>query len=143
MTATKGISRNNLPWSEKRAGVIHYFATHPHQPAGLIELSRHLAGKDRNRYSNEKMKNLRRRWMKYKLEETAGKLVCEICGKKNLTINSEDSFSRATLDHIIPISRCGVLWNNPFNFQIACFPCNSNKSSLSLTDFENQTSSQT
>jgi 5-methylcytosine-specific restriction endonuclease McrA len=122
-------------WSSKTVGWVNYEISHPHQPAALIELSRYYAGLDTTRYSDQKMRTIRRTWMR-KQVTFLGKenLKCEICGKTDLKLTGPKQFL-ATLDHVISISKCYSLWNNWFNFQIACHPCNSGKSNSTEDEF--------
>ena len=129
-------------WSSKVVGWVNYPISHPHQPAALIELSRYYAGEDSDRYSDQKMRTIRKLWMR-KQVKFLGKenLRCEICGKTDLKLTGTKQFL-ATLDHIIPVSRCYSLWNNWFNYQIACHPCNSSKGSSTDDDFRNKLSTK-
>ena len=122
-------------WGSKSVGYVNYKVSHPHQPANLIELARYYAGLDKTRYSDQKMRTIRRTWIRgYVSRVGKENLRCEICGKTDLKLEGP-KHTLATLDHIIPISRCYVLWNNPFNFQVACHPCNSGKSDSTEDDF--------
>lgn len=54
-------------------------------------------------------------------------LTCAICGKTGLKGSSKSRTDMATIDHIKPVSVFPELWNNPSNFQVACYRCNQNK----------------
>lgn len=56
-----------------------------------------------------------------------GGLTCAVCGKKGLNPYAKHGHSnQATLDHVVELNRGGK-WNDPANFQVACYKCNSNK----------------
>ena len=54
-------------------------------------------------------------------------LTCAICGKTGLKGFTKTKTEMATIDHIKPVSAFPELWNNPSNFQLACYRCNQNK----------------
>jgi 5-methylcytosine-specific restriction endonuclease McrA len=114
-------------WGFKRFR-ISYQPEYPADPAGLVLLSRQLQNQDNSRYTDLKMLKLRHRWMKQQ-ESIHGEenLVCYICGKEHLSPWTKKKNKLATLDHVIPIAKAHNRWNDPTNFQIACFTCNSLK----------------
>ncbi len=50
---------------------------------------------------------------------------CAICGKSVRFDAPPDSPNKATVDHVVPLSRGGT--NCHPNLQLACFPCNQAK----------------
>lgn len=58
-----------------------------------------------------------------------GGLTCAICGKQGLKPHTADEKIRATLDHIVQLKDDGA-WNNPTNFRVACFRCNTRRDQL-------------
>ncbi len=73
------------------------------------------------------------------IKETTGNLCCSYCSKKNLIIELHgmkvSSARKATIDHIIPISNGGALFDYS-NITVACGTCNRKKGSLSLEEFK-------
>jgi hypothetical protein len=119
-------SHQNI-WSGKRFQVA-YEPVHSHDPANLVLLSREFQNQDDSRYTDLKMLTIRHAWMRQQ-EEVHGKreLTCYICGKKHLNPWSKSKKRLATLDHVEPIAKSPHRWNDPTNFQVACFMCNSVK----------------
>lgn len=97
-------------------------------PASLALLAKKLYTLDRTIYSDFRMKRLRDKWMKIQMKtpDEEGGLTCAICGKKGLHPFTKDEKKRATLDHVHDIG-LGGNWNDPLNFQVACYECNSRK----------------
>jgi 5-methylcytosine-specific restriction endonuclease McrA len=93
--------------------------------AHLVLLAKQYFPLDKSIYTEARMSAVRRKWIKQQIKN--GELVCAICGKRGLISNHPLSSKRATLDHIIDISRGGA-WNDTSNFQIACYRCNLLKS---------------
>lgn len=70
--------------------------------------------------------------------ETTGSLSCSYCPKTNLIIELDGmkvpNGSKATIDHIVAISKGGALFDYA-NLCVSCGKCNSNKGSKSLEEF--------
>jgi len=68
-----------------------------------------------------------------------GDLKCSYCSKTNLLIELEGmdvpKNRKATIDHIIPISKGGEVFSEE-NVTVSCYDCNNKKGSLDLKDFE-------
>lgn len=62
-----------------------------------------------------------------------GEGVCVYCGKRVSRFLKLSDPRRATLDHLVPLSKGGG--NESDNFVIACRSCNSRKGSLSADRF--------
>ena len=81
--------------------------------------------------------NFSRSYLTSKQNEN-GSLVCSYCGKSNLIIELEGMnvrhFHKATIDHIIPLSKGGDMFNLK-NIAIACGTCNCKKGSRSVEEF--------
>lgn len=71
-------------------------------------------------------------------QQAKGSLKCSYCPKDNLIIELEGmrvpNGKKATIDHIIPISEGGALFDTN-NICVACGSCNSKKGSLSVDEF--------
>ena len=61
--------------------------------------------------------------------DKAGGLTCQICGRPGLQPHANNIYNKATLDHIVDI-KLGGKWDDPNNFQVACYKCNRNKNIL-------------
>ena len=72
------------------------------------------------------------------IQRKEGSLTCAYCTKPNLVIElggmKVSSNIKANIDHIVPISKGGDLFN-PENIAVCCGKCNSRKSSMSVEDF--------
>lgn len=100
--------------------------------ASLALLAKKYYTLDRSIYSEWRMTRIRRKWMKklMKTPDEEGGLTCAICGRKGLKPDErQDRNKQATLDHIHEIGKGGS-WNDPINFQVACYPCNSYKNNV-------------
>ncbi len=93
--------------------------------AALVLLSRQYFSQDKTIYNNSRMQRVRRRWMKEQMlsPDSKGGLTCAICGREGLQPFTDDRNKVATLDHIVELKNNGS-WNDPTNFQVACFQCN-------------------
>ena len=58
---------------------------------------------------------------------------CAYCDAALTTQSPLDNWYRATLDHVVPLSRGGT--NDPDNFVVACKPCNEAKGSMLPLEF--------
>lgn len=98
-------------------------------PAALVLLAKKYFLMDKGIYSPLRMLTVRRRWMKQQMKtpDAQGGLTCAICGKMGLLYDAPSKHNKATLDHIVEISKGGV-WNDTNNFQVACDSCNNRKS---------------
>ena len=97
-------------------------------PASLALLNKKYFELDKTVYSNSRMSSLRKRWFKLQMKtpDELNGLTCNICGKKGLLPDAPNLNDRATLDHVFEVGLGGE-WNNPSNFQTACYRCNSFK----------------
>lgn len=78
--------------------------------------------KQRRSARQRKLTNLRARareifWVSYR-----GDMNCGYCGEQTSRNLPDDHPLRATVEHIVPISRGGT--NKPKNMMLACFKCN-------------------
>lgn len=107
--------------------VVHIENPPSTSAANLVLLARHYFVLDRSIYSESRMGRIRKKWMNQQVKN-AGKdgLTCAICGRKKLRLDPKNKNKLATLDHIVSINDGGS-WDDPNNFQVACFLCNSNK----------------
>ena len=126
MTRSKG--KQCRKWTLQ---VVHIQAPPIDSPAHLALLAKQYSEQDKSIYSESRMGRIRNRWMKSLMKTAApGQgLTCAICGRSKLFPHSKDPYRRnlATLDHIIDIGKNGA-WNDPSNFQVACYQCNQRKS---------------
>ena len=96
--------------------------------ASLVLLVKKYCSMDKDIYAEGRMSRLRRKWINnlMKTPDEKGGLTCAICGRKGLLSKVPQRNNRenlATLDHIIRIIDGGK-WNDPNNFQVACYKCN-------------------
>jgi len=93
--------------------------------AALVLLAKKYFPLDRSIYTEVRMTHLRRRWMKKQMKtlDAKGGLTCQICGKQGLQPHTKDKNNLATLDHIEELKHGGA-WNDPTNFRVACYKCN-------------------
>jgi 5-methylcytosine-specific restriction endonuclease McrA len=100
-------------------------------PAALALLTKAYFLADKSIFSEARMSRLRHKWMKnlMKNPDEQGGLTCVLCGQKGLSPYTADIDNQATLDHIIEL-KCGGAWNDPTNFQLACYKCNNHKSNV-------------
>jgi 5-methylcytosine-specific restriction endonuclease McrA len=86
---------------------------------------------------NKRRSRFSRRYL-LKLKTQHGSITCTYCKKPNLKIqNSDNSVSqsaKATIDHIIPVSKGGNIFDED-NIVACCGKCNSKKGSLSVEEF--------
>jgi 5-methylcytosine-specific restriction endonuclease McrA len=87
---------------------------------------------DRTIFSERRMLKIRTRWMKEQVKNSrccfhTSKLRCKICGRSGLDPFTKDKNKLATLDHIVELSKGGS-WDDPNNFQVACYRCNARRS---------------
>lgn len=73
-----------------------------------------------------------------KVKAETGDLCCAYCPKTGLIIEEDKmkvpNHIKATIDHIVPISKGGGLFDYE-NLTVACGKCNSSKGSLSVEEF--------
>ena len=102
---------------------------HPASPAALALLSQHLFLQDKSIYTHIRMLKIRDQWMTEQMQhpDALGGLTCVMCGRQGLEPFTKDISQMATLDHIQDIG-LGGCWNDPTNFQVACYHCNQRKS---------------
>lgn len=117
--------RHTRNWTKQ---VVHVSDPHITSAASLVLLQKHYFSLDKSAYSEWRMRQIRRKWMKEKMKcpDSEGGLTCELCGKKGLLPKTKNPEQLATLDHIKEIGKGGK-WNDPSNFQVACANCNSEK----------------
>jgi len=72
------------------------------------------------------------------IKKQNGCLCCSYCNKPNLIIELQDMkvplFKKATIDHVIPISKGGALFNYD-NIVVACGTCNNKKGDKTVEEF--------
>jgi 5-methylcytosine-specific restriction endonuclease McrA len=101
-------------------------------PAAMVLLVRKYFLLDKTIFSERRMLHIRTRWMKEQVKSSrilfhSSKLRCKICGRGGLDPFTQDKNKLATLDHIVELDKGGS-WNDPSNFQVACYRCNGRKS---------------
>ena len=111
--------------------VVHIADPVVSSPAALALLARHYFVQDKSIYSETRMSRLRRKWMKLQMKtpDEQGGLTCVLCGRKGLNPYTKDNNNLATVDHIIEL-KCGGSWNDPENFQVACYNCNTHRNNI-------------
>lgn len=108
---------------------LFYTPCDSHQAGALVYTNRFYAKLDPDRFPRwRKWLRIRDGWITEQ-ESVYGKdnLTCAICGKTGLKGFTKTKSEIATIDHIKPVSSFPELWNNPSNFQIACYRCNQKK----------------
>lgn len=114
--------------------IVFVSEPHIHSAAALVLLSRQYLKLDKTVYTTSRMDKVRRKWIR-KLMQTPdekGGLTCQICGRKGLKPKCKNRRNLATLDHVVELSKGGQ-WDNPNNFQVACYVCNSHRSNSKIT----------
>jgi len=111
--------------------VVHVVDPPSTSPAALALLSKHYFFLDKSIYTETRMSRIRHKWMKKQMQtpDELGGLTCAICGRKGLMPHVVDEKNLATIDHIIEL-KCGGPWNDPTNFQVACYECNNHKNNI-------------
>lgn len=94
-------------------------------PAALVLLVKKLSKKDKTLFNPFRWLAFRKKYLT-KLLCILGHIECHYCKKDNLLINTKDKDQLATLDHVIPVSKGGALWDHR-NLVPACFTCNNKK----------------
>lgn len=124
----RAAGRASKRWTKQTVTVAN---PHIQSPAHLVLLARHYLSLDRSIYTEFRMNKVRNRWMKEQMKQIdpKGGLTCAICGKQGLKPHTADEKIRATLDHIVQLKDDGA-WNNPTNFRVACFRCNTRRDQL-------------
>jgi hypothetical protein len=119
----------------KRYGLVLYSNPNIQSPASLALLSKQLAKQSNNFYNPFKWIIFRRRFFK-RLEKEGVALTCKYCHKDNLYHKMKGSDKRclATLDHIVPVSKGGLIYDVN-NLAVVCYPCNNRKKNLSEEEF--------
>ena len=69
--------------------------------------------------------NFREKYLSEVLERD-GVLRCAYCNKHNLVIDTQDRRTLATIDHVIPTSKGGPMYDAN-NMVVSCYRCNQNK----------------
>lgn len=73
-------------------------------------------------------------WMKFRdkylgaQRKLHGMLTCFYCNKTNLKIDTANEDMRATIDHFVPVSKGGPVFEES-NLRVACYNCNQTKGS--------------
>lgn len=126
MSCTRAQGKAYERWSEQN---VHVEKPAISSMAALALLSRDLVSADKSIYTHFRMLKLRRKWMNIQMQnpDEKGGLTCVLCGRQGLDPFTTDLGQIATLDHIHTISQGGV-WNDPENYQVACYHCNQVKS---------------
>jgi 5-methylcytosine-specific restriction endonuclease McrA len=101
---------------------------HPQSRASLVMLKKHLAMQFDPK--DEKLQTVK--WLVFRdivLKEVLakeGSLTCHYCKQENLLMESVDLDFLATLDHVVPVSKGGKVYDRA-NLVVACHNCNNNK----------------
>ena len=93
--------------------------------ASYFLLARSLMCKDTDYKEKFKWLKFRDKYLQKILDEYKT-LHCEYCNHGNLKLFTKDNNQIATLDHIIPTSKGGELYN-PDNLAVSCHRCNQRK----------------
>lgn len=109
-----------------RRHIIFIEEPHTESYAALVLLNAKLSLQERSEWENLRLTILK-----------SSNMVCEYCGKGNLTETLDVLKGRsflATIDHVMPISKGGAIYDRA-NLKIACYPCNKNKGNLFYDDW--------
>lgn len=129
MISSRSYGRSSRRWVIQAVQITEPDIT---SPAALVLLAKKYFGLDKSIYTEFRMTKIRNRWMRNKLKtpDTKGGLTCQICGRQGLQpFKMSDKNKLATLDHIIELKEGGK-WNDPTNFRVACYSCNTNRNSM-------------
>lgn len=111
--------------NKKRYGVVLYDEPNIQSPAALALLVKRLTTEDTTVWNSTK-------WLKFRVEylhnicKIFGHIDCHYCPKTHLKIETKDKNKLATIDHVIPLSKGGEMWNLD-NLVPACYTCNMRK----------------
>lgn len=116
--------------SEKKGAIEQHtiLVKEPHNQslASLVYLTKkYLEETKEQRYNPWKYLKVRDRYMRKKAKEN-GKLTCIYCGKDHLDAFTKDLNFLATVDHVIPVSKGGRIYDES-NFVVSCYQCNQKK----------------
>jgi 5-methylcytosine-specific restriction endonuclease McrA len=137
------VVRKSNSGSTKWVDSIYYFVESPKTHASYILLKNYYWEQDEDNLkliaNRMKMVGFSRTYLTKVLEAT-GILCCTYCNKKGLIIELEGmkvaNGSKATIDHIVPISKGGDLFNYE-NLCVACGSCNGKKGDKPVEEFIN------
>lgn len=78
----------------------------------------------------------RAEWLEFRLRffKKQPELTCLHCGKTDLLVDTPDLHKLATVDHIVPLSKGGPMYDED-NCLVACFRCNNNRKNQDLEEF--------
>ena len=113
------------PSLSKRLGVCLVEEPHVQSPASLLMLNKTLKKLDPTIFNWEEWLLFRTDYFNNILKEK-GTICCVYCGKDNLQIDTEDKSLLATIDHKVPVSKGGEVYNIN-NLVPSCYKCNQNK----------------
>ena len=129
--------------STKYIDKIFFEITEPNTYASYVLLKKHYFDNDESNLKSfaGKMRKISfsRNFLKRKLKKD-GKLICSYCKKPNLRIEFEEHRNKvprnilATIDHIIPISKGGGVFDEA-NVCVCCATCNSKKGNMGVEEF--------
>jgi len=127
MSMTRSQGRASRYWVVQVVNIVEPDIT---SAAALALLAKKYFGLDKSIYTDFRMQHLRTKWIRelMKTPDEAGGLTCAICQRKGLKSKTQVRDELATLDHIIEIGMGGA-WNDPSNFQVACWDCNNARNS--------------
>jgi 5-methylcytosine-specific restriction endonuclease McrA len=109
----------------KRLGVSLNESPDIKSPEALLILNRQLLKQDETIYDYEKWLAFRDKYFEEILDRD-GVIHCAYCGKY-LKIETNDKSIQATIDHVIPVSKNGAMFDKS-NMVSACYKCNQSKS---------------
>lgn len=109
--------------------VVNVAEPHIQSPAAMVLLTKMYFTLDKGIYKESRMTRIRNKWMKQQMKtpDCKGGLTCTLCGRKGLKSQTRDKNVMATLDHIVELKHGGI-WDDPTNFRVACFFCNTQRS---------------
>jgi 5-methylcytosine-specific restriction endonuclease McrA len=114
----------------KRLGVSLVDEPHVQSPASLMLLNRDLSQQDETLYNYQEWLTFRDKYFADIFERDYC-IRCAYC-QKDLIADTKDTSRVATIDHIIPVSKGGEVFNLD-NLVSACYSCNQNKADKTLT----------
>lgn len=131
--------------TETRTGKVKYVHKFITRIPSIKSRAAYLLLKDKLRAQDETYKHIhggRFKWLKFRkrfliqYKEIHDRFICKYCGRPDLheSERKRDDW-QVTLDHIIPLSKGGQMYDNS-NLVISCTLCNKIKDSDSLKTFE-------
>ncbi len=117
----------------KRYGIVLCEEPNIQSPASLALLNKQLAKQSENFYNPFTWILFRRRFFDL-LKKAGADLTCRYCHKEHLKAKTNDKEHLATLDHIVPVSKGGKIYD-PNNLAVVCYSCNMRKQDSSEEEF--------